>query len=193
MRKVVVYEFVSLDGVAEQPDQFVTDIDSVMDEYANGLIPSQDTVLLGRRTYDEWAEFWPTSDIEPYASFINSVQKFVATSTPLQPEWARTSVITTDLARFVTELKAQPGGDIGLHGSISLAQSLFNAGLVDGVRLVVHRSCRCRGADSSIAVLPGVVRQVPTSVEGSCAWPGRTRSRSSQLASPTPRTRAAAT
>jgi dihydrofolate reductase len=86
VRKVVVSEYLSLDGVAEQPDEFVfvTDFDESMEEdFARG-ISSQDTVLLGRRTYDDWAAFWPSSDIEPFASFINPVVKFVITSTPLE-------------------------------------------------------------------------------------------------------------
>lgn len=88
MRKVVAYELLSLDGVAEQPDDFVTDWDDVMGENLRRVIATQDTVLLGRRTFDEWAAFWPTSDIEPFASFINGVQKFVVTSTPPDRECA---------------------------------------------------------------------------------------------------------
>lgn len=137
MRRVVVSEFLSLDGVAEQPDAFITDIDEAMDEYGARGIASQDTVLLGRRTYDEWVTFWPDSEIEPFASFINGVQKFVATSTPLAQQWANSSVIGDDLAPFVADLKRQPGGDIGVHGSISLAQSLLKAGLVDELRLAI--------------------------------------------------------
>ena len=53
----------------------------------------QDAVILGRRSYDEWAAFWPGSDIEPFATFINGVAKYVATSTPLEREWANTTVI----------------------------------------------------------------------------------------------------
>ena len=81
MRKVVAYELLSLDGVAEHPDEFVTDFDDAMDENLDRVIATQDAVLLGRRTYDDWAEFWPTSDIEPFAGFINGVEKFVVTST----------------------------------------------------------------------------------------------------------------
>jgi dihydrofolate reductase len=137
MRKVVVYELLSLDGIAEQPDAFITDFDEMMLENLGRVITSQDTVLLGRRTYDDWAGFWPDSDIEPFASFINGVQKFVVTSTPLEPQWARSSVVGNDLAQFITDLKRQPGGDIGVHGSISLAQSLLEASLVDELRLVI--------------------------------------------------------
>src|ERR1700722_19316250 len=70
MRKVVAYELLSLDGVAEQPDKFVTDFDEVMRENLRRVIATQDAGLLGRRTYYDWAGFWPTSDIEPFASFI---------------------------------------------------------------------------------------------------------------------------
>ena len=137
MRKVVAYELLSLDGVAERPDEFVTDFDDVMRQNLGRVIAAQDAVLLGRRTFDDWAGFWPTSDIEPFASFINGVQKFVVTSTPPEHEWAGTAVVEGGLADFVTELKQQPGGDIGIHGSISVTQSLLEASLVDELRLVV--------------------------------------------------------
>ena len=116
MRSVVVYELLSLDGVAEQPDDFIVDFDDVMEENLGRVIASQDAVLLGRRTYDEWARFWPGSDIEPFAGFINGVQKFIATSTAPGHRWEGTAVIEGDLATFVTELKQQTGGDIGVHG-----------------------------------------------------------------------------
>jgi dihydrofolate reductase len=73
VRKVVVYELLSLDGVAEQPNEFITDFDDVMRENLRRVIAEQDAVLLGRRTYDDWAAFWPSSEIEPFASFINAV------------------------------------------------------------------------------------------------------------------------
>ena len=106
MRKVVAYEFLSLDGVAEQPDEFVTDFDDVMQENLDRVIAAQDSVLLGRRTYNDWAEFWPASEIEPFASFINSVEKFVVTSTTPAESWANTTVVDGDLVEFVTEAEA---------------------------------------------------------------------------------------
>jgi dihydrofolate reductase len=145
MRKVVVYELLSLDGIAEQPDEFITDFDETMRENLDRVISSQDAVLLGRRTYDDWAGFWPNSDIQPFASFINGVQKFVVTSTLLEPQWASTSVVGTDLAQFVADLKRQPGGDIGVHGSIALAQSLLKASLVDELRLVIAPAVHTQG------------------------------------------------
>ncbi|TDW71357.1 dihydrofolate reductase family protein [Kribbella pratensis] len=136
-RKVVGGYFLSLDGVAEAPDRFLTGWDEETDASGKRLIETQDEVILGRRTYDEWAGFWPTSDIEPFASFINATPKYVATSTPLEPEWSNSQVIEGDLFDFVRNLKSQPGGDIGIHGSISLTRSLLTAGLIDELRLVV--------------------------------------------------------
>ena len=123
MRKVVAYELLSLDGVVEQPAEFVTDWDEAMQENLRRVIATQDAVLLGHRTYEKWAGFWPTSDIEPFASFINGVEKFVAMSTTPRQTWANTTVIDGRLPEFVAELKRQSGGDIGVHGSIALTQS----------------------------------------------------------------------
>lgn len=138
MRKIVVSLLLSLDGVAEAPDRFLTDWDDdVMDANTAAVIERQDTVLLGRRSYDEWVRFWPESTIEPYASFINGVTKYVATSTPLDREWANTSVVEGGLVDFVRQLQDQPGGDIGVHASILVAQALLAAGVVDELKLAI--------------------------------------------------------
>ena len=145
MRKLVAYELLSLDGVAEEPLDFITDFDDVMIDNLGRVIATQDTVLLGRRTYDQWAEFWPKSDIQPFSSFINSVEKFVVTATPPERQWAKSSVVTDGLVEFVTDLKRQPGMDIGLHGSIRLAQALLEAELVDELRLVIAPAIQITG------------------------------------------------
>jgi len=145
MRKVVVYELLSLDGVAEQPDRFVTVFDEVMRENLGRVIATQDSVLLGRRTYDDWAGFWPTSDIQPFAGFINSVEKYVVTSTAPERTWANTTVVNGALSEFVDDLKRASGADIGVHGSISLAQSLLERGLVDELRLVIAPAVHTQG------------------------------------------------
>ncbi len=137
MRKVVVYELLSLDGVAEDPDRFFADWDDAMDANLAAVITAQDAVILGRRSYDEWAEFWPGSEIEPFATFINGVVKYVMTSAPLDREWANASVVVGGLVEFVRDLKERPGGDIGVHASISLAQALLAADVVDELRLVI--------------------------------------------------------
>jgi dihydrofolate reductase len=136
-RKVVAGHFVSLDGVAEAPDRFVTAWDDETDARGTSLIETQDAVVLGRRSYDEWADFWPGSEIQPFASFINAVTKYVATSTPLEPEWTNAHVIDGDLVDFVRNLKCQPGADIGVHASISVTRALLAADVVDELRLVI--------------------------------------------------------
>ena len=136
-RKVVAGHFLSLDGVAEAPERFITAWDDETDASGADLISTQDAVILGRRTYDEWAEFWPGSEIQPFASFINAVPKYVATSTRLDREWTSSRVIEGGLVDFVRHLKGQPGGDIGVHGSISVTRTLLAADVVDELRLVI--------------------------------------------------------
>lgn len=137
MRKLVLYELLSLDGVAEEPGDWMTDSDQPIFDNLAGIISRQDDVLLGRGTYDYWAGYWPTSDVEPFASFINQTTKHVLTSTALTQEWSNSMVIDRPIQEYVAELKRADGGDIGVHGSIRLAQSLLAAGLVDELRLVV--------------------------------------------------------
>ena len=137
MRKVVVYTLVSVDGVAEAPETFVLDFDEVMEANLAEVIGAQDVVLLGRVMYDEWANYWPSSGDQPFADFINGVRKYVATSTPLTAEWTNAEAVPGPVEDFVRELRSDEGGHIGVHGSISLVQSLLAAGLVDEVHLVI--------------------------------------------------------
>src|SRR5262249_40147680 len=136
VRKTVVGMFLSLDGVAEAPDRFFG-WDDALDASIPRLIETQDAVILGRHSYDEWVQFWPTSTIEPFATFINRVAKYVATSTPLQRDWANTTVIDGGLVDFVRDLRQRRGSDIGVHASISVAQALLAADLVDELRLAI--------------------------------------------------------
>lgn len=138
MRKIVVSALLSLDGVAEKPHTFDTDWDDdAMDAATSAATATQDAVILGRRSYDEWAPFWPDSTIEPFATFINTVAKFVVTSTLLDVAWSNAHVVDGDLVEFARELKERPGGDIGVHASISVAGALLAAGLVDELQLVI--------------------------------------------------------
>ncbi|HEX6420877.1 MAG TPA: dihydrofolate reductase family protein [Acidimicrobiales bacterium] len=137
MRKLVLYQLLSLDGVAEEPsDWFFDDGPEVFDNLAR-VIETQDDILLGRGTYDYWVGYWPTADVEPFASFVNGTRKHLVTSSAPTAPWANTTVVTTPVADYVTEMKHRAGGDIGIHGSIGLARSLVYAGLVDELRLVV--------------------------------------------------------
>jgi len=145
-RKLVASELLSLDGVAEGlEDLFVGVEDEVIEENARRRIAAEDTVLLGRRTFDQGAGYWPTSDIEPFASFINRVEKFIVTSSPLGQTWANSAAVRGPLPEFVRSLKAKPGGDIGVHGSLQLTQSLLQAGLVDELQLVIAPALKFQG------------------------------------------------
>jgi dihydrofolate reductase len=145
VRKIVVYELLSLDGVAEDPDAFFADWDEAMDANLASVIATQDAVILGRRSYTEWAQFWPSSEIEPFATFINGVTKHVATSTPLDRDWANATPLDGELVEFVRDLKQQRGGDVGVHASISVAQALLAADVVDELRLVIAPKIAGRG------------------------------------------------
>jgi dihydrofolate reductase len=137
MRKVVLYHLCSLDLVAFEDDDWFTDGGPEVFANLGGIIESQDDILLGHRTYDYWSGYWPGSDVEPFATFINTTRKHVVTSGPLSREWANTTPVTGPAEDYVRELKQGDGGDIGIHGSITLAQSLVRAGLVDELRLAV--------------------------------------------------------
>jgi dihydrofolate reductase len=145
MRKVVLTQFLSLDGVAEDADKFIVGWDEVVDGHGVDIIATQDAVILGRRSYDEWSEFWPDSDIEPFATFINKVPKYIATSTPLERQWNNATAIEGELPQFVRELKNSTGGDIGVHASISVAQALLAADVIDEIRLAIAPVIAGRG------------------------------------------------
>ena len=154
MRKVVLYTLMSLDGAVDHPARYFApgagpgqapEFDSVMDDNEGKIIGAQDAVLLGRHMYDEWSQYWPTVEHQPFAEFINSVKKYVVTSTPLSNEWHNAEAVEAPVEDLVLDLKARPGGDIGVHGSIQLAQSLLAAGLVDELRLVVGPAWGCSG------------------------------------------------
>lgn len=154
MRKVVLYTLQSLDGAVDDPDRFfarsqerteVPEFDSAMVDNEQRIIAAQDAVLLGRTMYDEWSRFWPTADYEPFASFINGVKKYVLTSSPLSSTWHNAEAVHRPVEHLVRDLKAGPGGDIGIHGSIGLAQSMLEAGLVDELQLVVGPTVGFKG------------------------------------------------
>ena len=138
MRKVVLTQWLSLDGIAEEPSDWFFDDGPELFELIARIIEPQTDVLLGRGTYDYWVDYWPTSDVQPFASFINATCKHVATSRDLTGHWANTVRITSPVADYVREMKKQSdGGDIGIHGSIALAGSLIASRLVDELRLVL--------------------------------------------------------
>lgn len=137
MRKLTSFLFISLDGVVEAPNTFVrADVFDDLIGLIGETVAEQDTILLGRKMYEEWSNYWPDSTIEPFSSFINNHQKYVVSSTLSEVNWRHSSLVRGDLSEAVADLKAMAGMDIGVHGSISLVQSLLVAGLLDELHFV---------------------------------------------------------
>jgi dihydrofolate reductase len=138
MRKVTSYLFISLDGVVEAPDTFVrSDLYEDFDPLTAEMIAEQDAVLLGRKTYDDWSVFWPQSTIEPFATFINNTPKYIVSKTLQSVDWHQSNLIAGNLGDEIAVLKRQPGKTIGVHGSVSLVQSLLTAGLLDELKFTL--------------------------------------------------------
>ena len=157
-----------------------------MDANLAAVIGTQDAVILGRRSYDEWAGFWPGSEIEPFATFINGVTKYVATSTPLDPEWSNTTAVDGELIDFVRGLKDQPGRDIGIHASISVTQALLAAAVVDELRLVIAPTIAGSGRRLFEGLPPvrleAIRKHDVTQRASPCRLPGHSLARSSRSA-----------
>jgi dihydrofolate reductase len=146
MGRIVVTEFISLDGVIEAPggDEdykhagWTFDIDRgdegnqfKLDEAMNSA-----ALLLGRRTYEGFAAAWPERDGE-FADKFNTMPKYVVSSTLHDPEWTNSTVLSGDLVDDITKLKKEQDGDVVVHGSAQLVQSLIENDLVDELRLMV--------------------------------------------------------
>jgi dihydrofolate reductase len=145
---IVLYTLVSLDGATDDPHRYFPETGDkdgapVFDEelacLEEEMIMRQGAVVLGRHTYDEWSRYWPTSDEQPFADFINAVPKYVVTSTSLSGEWNNAHSVSGPLAEVVADVKKHADGDVGVHASITLAKSLLADGLVDELCLAVGR------------------------------------------------------
>ncbi|MGH3158671.1 MAG: dihydrofolate reductase family protein [Streptosporangiaceae bacterium] len=139
MGKLVVTEFVSLDGVFEDPRwTFEFDRGKDGDAFKLGELEAADAQLLGRVTYEGFASAWPSrSDQAGFAQKMNDMPKYVVSSTLVDPSWNNTTVLDGSIAAGVGALKQRYSGDILVAGSGRLARSLLADGLVDELRLMV--------------------------------------------------------
>jgi dihydrofolate reductase len=140
MRKIVAGLFISLDGVVESPERWQSEYfnDEMLAGIAAGVARA-DTILMGRRTYLQFAEMWPNRSGSPMADFMNNTPKHVVSSTLRPPlEWANAHLVTGDLAEAVTKLKEQPGKNIQVPGSPRLVAALLRDGLLDELTLSIH-------------------------------------------------------
>lgn len=142
MRKVISGLFVSLDGVAESPDQWQFAFDEEMGAELGTALENADTVLLGRVTWTEWAGYWPAvteGDDAGFAQWINNAPKYVASTTLDSVDaWPNSTLIKGELADAIAELKAGEGKDITVSGSPGLVRSLLDQGLLDELVLLIH-------------------------------------------------------
>ena len=146
MGKLVVTEFVSLDGVIEDPGgsedfkhggwSFEFDRGDDGDKFKLDEAMQSDALLLGRKTYEGFADAWPSRDGE-FADKFNNMPKYVVSTTLKDPDWTNSTVISGNVADEVTKLKQELDGDIVVHGSGKLIQSLIKDGLIDEYRLMV--------------------------------------------------------
>jgi dihydrofolate reductase len=146
MGRIVVTEFISLDGVVEDPGgsedfrhggwSFEFERGAEGDKFKLDETIGAEALLLGRVTYEGFAAAWPERDGE-FADKFNNMPKYVVSSTLSNPEWTNSTVIDGDLAESVAKLKQELDGDIVVHGSVQLVQALVEHDLVDELRLMV--------------------------------------------------------
>jgi dihydrofolate reductase len=146
MGRVVVSQFVSVDGVVEDPGgsenferggwAFKFNRGEEGDKFKLDEVMDAEALLLGRITYEGFAEAWPSRSGD-FADKFNNMPKYVASSTLDSPEWNNSTVIGDDVAAEVAKLKDDVGGDILVNGSVQLVATLADAGLVDEYRLMV--------------------------------------------------------
>jgi dihydrofolate reductase len=139
MRKVVVSEFVSLDGVMEDPQWTFQFESEEQPKFKFEEMKASDALLLGRVTYEGFAAAWPNmiEETGEYGVWMNDYPKYVVSTTLKEVKWNNSSLIKGDLAEEISLLKQQPGKDILVFGSCSLVQSLIQLDLVDEYRLMV--------------------------------------------------------
>jgi len=149
MRRIVVSEFVTLDGVMEDPGgaedfdrggwAFQFERGPEGDKFKLDEVLEADALLLGRKTYEGFAKAWPTvTDEVGFAEKMNSMPKYVVSSTLESADWNNSTVINGDVAEEVAKLKQQPGGNILVAGSAQLVQTLMDHDLVDEYRLMIY-------------------------------------------------------
>lgn len=137
MRKIVVTEFVSLDGVMENPGWTFPYWNDAIAQFKDEEQQSADALLMGRITYEGFAAAWPESDDEG-APYMNSIRKYVVSTTLTNPTWNNTTVISEAVVESITALKQQDGRDLLVYGSGALVETLMQHDLVDVYRLLVY-------------------------------------------------------
>jgi dihydrofolate reductase len=140
MRKIVAGLFVALDGVMEAPEKWhFPYYNDQMGHAVGAQMAAADTLLLGRRTYQEFATHWPHQGTDvPFAAYMNDIPKLVVSTTLQTLEWQNSTLIRGDVAQELRRLKQEPGKGILINGSATLVRSLLRDRLLDELQLLVH-------------------------------------------------------
>jgi dihydrofolate reductase len=142
MRRIFLFMNTSLDGYIEAPGHDLSWAKNDFEAFSPGSSQGTGTILLGRRTFEMMRAFWPTPQaaqmVPEVARFMNATPKVAVSHAPFDPAWDNSSVISTDAVAGVAQLKAQPGKDIILLGSNTLATSLLQAGLLDEIQIMLN-------------------------------------------------------
>ena len=157
--RIVISDFISLDGVVQAPGGPDEDTDGgfrhggwsmpffdpeIMGGFIGGAMEHTDAILQGARTWRVMAAAWPerTDDDDPFTDWMNTVPKYVVSDSLTESDaarWSPTTIVRRDeLVRKVAELRAQPGGDVNIMGSATVARALLAAGLVDELDLMIE-------------------------------------------------------
>lgn len=150
MRKVVLKMDMSLDGYVgpldEDAEWIMRDFDEELGQWVvDEVLWQAGTHVMGRATYEEMADYWPTAD-SAFAAPMNTIPKVVFSKSLTSAEWPETRIARGDLGDEMTRLKQEPGRDVLVHGGAELAQSLSREGLIDVYRLIVHPTALGTGA-----------------------------------------------
>ncbi len=157
MAKVIVSEFLTLDGIAEAPEKWSLEFwNDELAAFKMHELHSADALLIGRATYDIFASSWPSRSGDPYSERINTMQKYVASRSRNGLSWANSAYISENLVEEVARIKQDVSGDILVFGSLSFAEELRKANLVDTYQLLIYPVLRGQGK-----------RLFPEGVEGS--------------------------
>jgi dihydrofolate reductase len=139
MRKIIEYTLVSLDGIFAGPvvQRFLSHRDDAYLRDGMGQLLSCDAMLMGRTTYEEFANIWPGS-AHPWAERINTIEKYVFSSTLERADWKNSVIVRGDVETEVTKLKEQDGGDLLVYGHGLLAETLLSGQLLDVLDISIH-------------------------------------------------------
>ena len=136
MSKIIAAEYLTLDGVMENPAWTAPYFNDELGEFQNELMVASDALLLGRVTYEAFAAAWPNMPDAPGADRMNGLPKYVASRTLQAAEW-NAQIIEGDVAAAVARLKQEPGQNLLIYGSGQLVEYLREHGLIDEYRLMV--------------------------------------------------------